>query len=87
MNGIILTVDTLSLLTNTKEQNSQLIADLQMRIEEIRMTFNSQLPLYIVLTKLDLLRGFDSMYQSLMRNNKYWVFLSTLNLKKIGRRV
>ncbi len=36
-----------------------------MRIEEIRMTFNSRLPLYIVLTKLDLLRGFDSMYQSL----------------------
>ncbi|MBO1916781.1 hypothetical protein J4727_20545 [Providencia rettgeri] len=64
-----------------------MIADLQMRIEEIRMTFNSQLPLYIVLTKLDLLRGFDSMYQSLMRNNvtKYWVFLSTLNLKKRRR--
>src|SRR5699024_1137277 len=49
----------------SKEQNSQLLADLQMRIEEIRMTFNSRLPLYIVLTKLDLLRGFDSMYQSL----------------------
>ncbi len=65
MNGIVLTVDTLSLLTNSKEQNSQLLADLQMRIEEIRMTFNSRLPLYIVLTKLDLLRGFDSMYQSL----------------------
>lgn len=85
MNGIILTVDTLSLLTNTKEQNSQLIADLQMRIEEIRMTFNSQLPLYIVLTKLDLLRGFDSMYQSLdaQQRNQVLGFLSILNLKRL----
>ncbi|BBV06678.1 hypothetical protein BML2537_01720 [Providencia stuartii] len=70
MNGIVLTVDTLSLLTNSKEKNSQLIADLHMRIEEVRMTFNSQLPLYIVLTKLDLLRGFDAMFQSLDAQQK-----------------
>lgn len=81
MNGIILTVDTLSLLTNTKEQNSQLIADLQMRIEEIRMTFNSQLPLYIVLTKLDLLRGFDSMYQSLDAQQRNQVLGVSFDLK------
>ncbi|WP_369427330.1 type VI secretion system membrane subunit TssM [Providencia sp. PROV236] len=65
MNGIVLTIDTLALLTNSKEKNGQLIADLHMRIEEVRMTFNSQLPLYIVFTKLDLLRGFDAMFQSL----------------------
>lgn len=65
MNGIILTVDVLQLLTNNKEQNSQLIAALNMRLQEIRIHFNSQLPLYLVLTKLDLLHGFDAMYQGL----------------------
>lgn len=65
MNGIILTVDILQLLTNNKEENSRFIASLNMRLQEIRTTFNSQLPLYLVLTKLDLLQGFDAMYQSL----------------------
>lgn len=88
MNGIVLTVDTLSLLTNSKEQNSQLLADLQMRIEEIRMTFNSRLPLYIVLTKLDLLRGFDSMYQSLDVQQRNEVLGVSFNQKQkvIGKR-
>lgn len=81
MNGIILTVDTLALLTNSKEQNSQLIADLHMRIEEIRMTFNSQLPLYIILTKLDLLRGFDAMFQSLDAQQRNEVLGVSFSLK------
>ncbi|EKT60189.1 type VI secretion system membrane subunit TssM [Providencia sneebia] len=82
MNGIILTIDALSLLTDSKEKTGQLIADLHMRIEEIRMTFNSQLPIYIVLTKLDLLRGFDSMFQSLdaqQRNQVLGVSFSSKN--------
>lgn len=65
MNGIILTIDTLQLLTNDKEKNSQFIASLHMRLQEIRIAFNSQLPIYVVFTKLDLLQGFDAMFQSL----------------------
>ncbi|WP_323116349.1 type VI secretion protein IcmF/TssM N-terminal domain-containing protein, partial [Klebsiella variicola] len=36
-----------------------------MRLQDIRLAFNTRPPVYIVLTKLDLLQGFSAMFQSL----------------------
>ncbi|KMJ44463.1 type VI secretion system membrane subunit TssM [Xenorhabdus khoisanae] len=67
LNGIILTVDTLRLLTDSREQRERYVREIHQRLQDIRLTFHSQLPLYLVMTKIDLLYGFEAMYQSLDR--------------------
>ena len=65
LNGIILTIDTARLMTEDKEAGSRYFTDIHMRLQDIRLAFNTRPPVYIVLTKLDLLQGFSAMFQSL----------------------
>ncbi len=80
MNGIILTIDTLQLMTADKEARNKYISDVHMRLQEIRLTFNSQLPLYIVLTKLDQIRGFSAMFEFLELQQRDSILGVTFNL-------
>ncbi|HCM63950.1 MAG TPA: type VI secretion system membrane subunit TssM [Morganella sp. (in: Bacteria)] len=65
LNGIILTIDISRLITADKEAGSRYFADIYLRLQEIRQAFSTRHPVYIVLTKLDLLQGFNAMFQSL----------------------
>ncbi|EAA7842713.1 type VI secretion system membrane subunit TssM [Salmonella enterica] len=65
LNGLILTLDLPDLLTATKSRREQLLQSLRGQLQEIRQSLHSQLPVYIVLTKLDLLHGFASLFRSL----------------------
>ncbi len=67
LNGVILTVDTLRLLSDNREQRERYVREIHQRLQDIRLTFHSQLPLYLVMTKIDLLHGFEAMFQSLDR--------------------
>lgn len=53
LNGIILTIDTARLMTEDKEAGSRYFTDIHMRLQDIRLAFNTRPPVYIVLTKLD----------------------------------
>ncbi|CDL87575.1 type VI secretion system membrane subunit TssM [Xenorhabdus cabanillasii] len=80
LNGIILTVDTLRLLTDNREQRDRYVREIHQRLQEIRLTFHSQLPLYLVMTKIDLLHGFEAMYQSLDRKQRDQILGVTFSL-------
>ncbi|UHM93047.1 type VI secretion system membrane subunit TssM [Rahnella victoriana] len=65
VNGLILVVDLHQLLTANKSQRENYISTMQQRMQDVRLSLNCQLPLYVVLTKMDLLYGFEAMYQTL----------------------
>lgn len=65
LNGIVLTVDIHQFISSSKHQREQYVSSLRQRLADIEKVLQCQLPLYVVLTKLDLLYGFEAMYQSL----------------------
>ncbi|WP_308738508.1 type VI secretion system membrane subunit TssM [Buttiauxella sp. A111] len=70
LNGLILTLDFPDLLTADKRRREYLLQMLRQRLQEIRQHLHCQLPVYIVLTKLDLLHGFAALFQSLPRKDR-----------------
>lgn len=70
LNGIILTVDLPELLTNNKNQRERLLTLLRQRLQDIRQQLHCELPVYIVLTKIDLLYGFSALFQSLDKQQR-----------------
>ncbi|MFJ4387578.1 type VI secretion system membrane subunit TssM [Pseudomonas sp. NPDC089408] len=65
LNGVLLVVDLPALLHGTPEQRVALAQVLRTRLYEVSSQLGSRLPLYVVLTKFDLLEGFDQLYAGL----------------------
>ncbi|WP_079969624.1 type VI secretion system membrane subunit TssM [Salmonella enterica] len=65
LNGLILTLDLPELLTAGKRQREALLQALRSRLQDVRQHLHCQLPVYVVLTKLDLLAGFSPLFTSL----------------------
>ncbi|MGN8258678.1 type VI secretion system membrane subunit TssM [Pseudomonas sp. SMSB3] len=65
LNGVLLVVDLPALLHGTPEQRVALAHVLRTRLYEVSCQLGSRLPLYVVLTKFDLLDGFDQLYAGL----------------------
>jgi type VI secretion system protein ImpL len=70
LNGIILTLDLPDLLTADKRRRERLLQMLRARLQDVRQHLHSQLPVYVVLTKLDLLHGFAALFQSLDKKTR-----------------
>lgn len=70
LNGIILTLDLPDLLTADKRRREHLLQALRSRLQDIRQHLHCQLPVYVVLTRLDLLQGFAALFQSLNRQDR-----------------
>ncbi|MDC9582131.1 type VI secretion system membrane subunit TssM [Xenorhabdus sp. PR6a] len=80
LNGLILTVDTLRLMTDSREQRERYVREIHQRLQDVRLTFHSQLPIYLVMTKIDLLHGFEALYQSLDRQLRDQILGVTFSL-------
>ena len=65
LNGLILTLDLPDLLTADKRRREYLQTTLRSRLRDVRQQLHCQLPVYVVLTRLDLLHGFATLFQSL----------------------
>lgn len=70
LNGIILTVDIKQLCTFNKNEYDNYVQTIQGRLLEISKTVKSQLPVYVIFTKLDLLHGFEAAFQSLDKEQR-----------------
>ncbi|QBH97044.1 type VI secretion system membrane subunit TssM [Limnobaculum zhutongyuii] len=70
LSGIILTVDLYQFCTFNKIERENYIAALKARLSEVSSTLHTSLPVYIVLTKFDLLYGFGAMYQALDKKQR-----------------
>ncbi|MEG0868508.1 MAG: type VI secretion system membrane subunit TssM, partial [Hafnia sp.] len=70
LNGLILTLDLPDLLTADKRRREQLLQVLRGRLQDLRQQLHCQLPVYVVLTRLDLLYGFATLFQSLDKSDR-----------------
>lgn len=70
LNGLILTLDLPDLLTADKQRHEYLLQTLRSRLQEVRQSLHTRLPVYIVLTKLDLLSGFAAWFHALDRSGR-----------------
>ncbi|WP_145557357.1 type VI secretion system membrane subunit TssM [Yersinia aldovae] len=84
LNGIILTVDLHQMMTSNKTQRETYVADIHQRLQDIRLALHCQVPLYVVFTKMDLLYGFEAMYQSLDKAQREAVLGVTFSLNAVN---
>ena len=64
LNGLILTLDLPDLLTADKARRESLLQSLRQQLQEIRQCLHCRLPVYVVLTRLDLLTGFAALFHA-----------------------
>lgn len=70
LNGLVLVIDLPVLLHGTSEQRIALANVLRTRLHEVSTQLGSRLPLYVVLSKFDLLDGFDQLYSKLSASGR-----------------
>lgn len=70
LNGVILTIDIHTLLVSNKQQKEAYINILHKRLDEVMDITQGELPIYIVMTKLDKLYGFEAIYHSLSKEQR-----------------
>jgi len=80
INGIILTVDVYKLSTTNKQQQETYLATLVARMRDVLQTLQVKLPIYIVLSKIDLLFGFNAMYGHLNQKERMQIMGITFKL-------
>lgn len=82
LNGLIITVDIARFLTLNKLERENYISMLHLRLEEIYDFTHSQLPVYVIFTKIDQLSGFMAMYESLSKEERENVLGITFHSEK-----
>lgn len=65
INGALLTLSVADLLKNSKEDLSIEIAAMRARLDELRADLGIRFPVYVVITKTDLLPGFEEYFHQL----------------------
>ena len=65
LNGVILLVDMANLFSSTEQQRRDLAVVLRARLTELGGELGTRLPLYVVMSKFDLLDGFEALFARL----------------------
>ena len=78
VNGALVVVDVAQLLSETAEQRIAHAARLRARLAELRTQLGIRFPVYVVLTKADVLRGFVPYFNSLTSEARAQVWGFTL---------
>lgn len=84
LNGIVLVVD-LARLVNQKPSDRKAYAGiLRARLRELMEKLGTQLPVYIVLSKFDLINGFDAFFRGIKKSQRDDIFGTTFKLNPSG---
>lgn len=70
VNGIILTVSAETILNKNQREFEQYSKDLRDRFDELSLSFMSSIPIYLIITKSDLIEGFDEYFSSIDQDEK-----------------
>jgi len=65
LNGVIVTLNAAEILTMTDAERSEHAGMVRDRLADLRQELGIRFPVYVVITKMDLLRGFNEYFQSL----------------------
>lgn len=87
INGVLLTVSVADLLTQTPPQRAEHAAALRQRIQELHDGLKLQFPVYVLLTKADLLAGFNEFFADLGKEEREqtWGFTFALAPAAAGK--
>ncbi len=80
LNGTLVTVSVTDLLLWSKAERARFAAHVRMRLAEMYAALNARFPVYVLVTKLDLLAGFVEFFGDLEANGRAQVWGTTLPL-------
>jgi type VI secretion system protein ImpL len=81
LNGVFLTVSVADLLSQGSEARSALAASIRARLMELDTGLATRLPVYVLVTKSDLLHGFNEYFASLGKEQRAQVWGFTLPIE------
>jgi type VI secretion system protein ImpL len=84
LNGVVLTLDMSSLLSDPVTERKAYAHLLRARLRELMETLSTRLPVYITLTKLDLLLGFEPFFRHLMQTQRDEILGFTFSLNSVN---
>ena len=70
INGIMLTISVDTLIEKNEKELEQYAKDLRDRLDELSRAFMSNIPIYLIVTKTDKIRGFTEYFSSLSDSEK-----------------
>ena len=74
LNGIILVVDLARLVSQKPSDRKAYAGILRARLRELMETLGTRLPVYIVLSKFDLINGFDAFFRGIKKSQRDEIF-------------
>jgi type VI secretion system protein ImpL len=74
INGVLLTVSVAELLAQSAAERLTHVSVLKQRLEELRAALGIQFPVYVLVTKVDLLAGFTDYFETLTRDERAQVW-------------
>jgi type VI secretion system protein ImpL len=83
LNGVVVVVSLTDLLSQTSEQRHTLAERLRTRLYELSQQLGTRLPLYVVLSKFDLLEGFEECFARMPRSVREDLFGFTFTLDSV----
>ncbi|KAB0642380.1 type VI secretion system membrane subunit TssM [Burkholderia latens] len=84
LNGAILNVSVADLVNRSEVERTALAASLRARLGELRQQLGIRFPVYVFVTKLDLLPGFTEYFQSLTADGRTQIWGFTLPCDESG---
>jgi type VI secretion system protein ImpL len=83
INGVLLTISVHDLLTKSADERNAQFASFKTRLNELRETLGIRIPVYILVTKMDLLAGFTETFSSLSKEDRaqVWGFTAPYDAK------
>lgn len=83
LNGVVLTVDLPRLLDAAPSDRKAYAVLLRNRVRDLIEKLGTRLPIYVVLSKFDLLQGFDAFFRNLSRSEREGLFGFTFSLDSL----
>ncbi|HBN9879253.1 TPA: type VI secretion system membrane subunit TssM [Pseudomonas aeruginosa] len=83
LNGVVLMVDLVTLLGQSASDRKALAILLRSRLAELSRQLGTRPPLYVVLSKFDLLQGFEAFFSRLPKSVKEDIFGFTFTLDSV----
>ncbi|WP_447753485.1 type VI secretion system membrane subunit TssM [Pseudomonas nicosulfuronedens] len=80
VNGVMLTISVADLLGSSSQEQARLAHELRKRLQELNRQLGITFPVYVLVTKLDLLAGFNQYFATSDRQEREQVWGFTLQL-------
>ena len=74
INGAIVTISIAELLQQTQSEINELAGTIRKRVQELKMQLGVNIPVYLMLSKGDLLAGFNEVFDDITREEREEVF-------------